>query len=1345
MSRINPHLRDLPSALWDEMQSVLEDFESVWRRGERPDLNAYLRPGPALYFPLLVELVHVDLELRLKAGDGARVEEYLRRYPGLSRERQTLLALIRAEFHLRQRQEPELRVDEYLRRFPEHATELSAWISQQPTEVWRPTSSPRDDVNATLTTGTASVSDHPSPCPAIPGYEILGELGRGGMGVVYKARHVKLKRMVALKMIRAGQLAGEQERGRFLLEAEAVARLRHPNIVQIFEIGEWEGRPYFSLEFVEGGSLDRKLARAPQPPREAAQKVEILARAMQHAHEQQVLHRDLKPANVLLETDGTLKITDFGLARQLDDDDSQTHSGTIMGTPSYMPPEQAAGKAKELGPAADIYALGAVLYEMLTGQPPFKGASAYETLDLVCNTEPVPPQQMQPKLPPDLETICLKCLHKEPGQRYASAAALADDLHRFLADEPIHARAARLTERAWRWCRRNPAPALAASLAVLLLIVVTVGSFVLAWTESANASRLAGANTKITQEQGRTKDALKTAERNEREAILQRQRAERQSVELLFDKGVALCERGEMSQGLLWLARALEVAERSEAATDLQRSIRANLAAWSRENRPLRQAFTHDAGHLAIVRGKVAGADRAQPNSRPIDHAFSSLAFSPNGRLVTTCSVKAVRLHDVMTGKPVGPPLKHGDLINSVSFSPDGKTLLTGSNDGMARCWDVASGQLLGKPLALGQAVRLVAYTPDGRIFVTVLRTSAQLWDAATIRPVGVPLECDGPIQAAAFSPDSTMLLTGTRNGYARLWQPGTGRPLTPPLQHQDEELELVAFNPTGKAFVTAWRNARLWEAPSGKSITGPLELSKAMWSLAFSPDGQTLLTTDLGGNARLWDGITGKPRGGQLPKQGDLLSAGFSPDGKQFFLAGGAGTVQFRSTATGEPVGPPIQHPATVAHTVFSPDGRTILTFDANGVVRLWEAMPSPPNATFVRPPDGNNILAFGPDGRSIAVAGANNTVTVRPTALDQPPRSVLRHAGPVLAAAFHPDGKVLLTGSADKTARLWEVVTGRQQGPALEHADAVTAVAWVPGGGQLLTTTRSGISRLWEGATGKPLAAPVAFTTPDPFGCTPLNRNDVDLVSAITVRESQLLCATIPQAVGQRNTVRVSFGTTHTRIDALFGVDALAFSPNSRMLVTGGSDAMIRLWDPLSGNPLASPFHNQAALWGAAFSPDGRRLLIRGIDHSFRLWDPATRKMIGPVLTDVETATFSPDSKVVLVGGRDQTIRAWDSVLGKPIGPALRHPGPIHRLALSGDDELLRTVGGDGTTRMWDLTPLPLVGKAERIALWVQVATGLELDDEGVVQGLEPSEWQRRRDRLTQLGGKPVSSRVP
>ncbi len=321
----------------------------------------------------------------------------------------------------------------------------------------------------TATTPTAAA-------PTVGGYEILAELGRGGMGVVYKARQLRLNRIVALKMIlRTGAAADEVARFRFRIEAEAIARLQHPNIVQIHEVGEHEGRPFFSLEFVEGGSLQQKLQAAPQPPREAARLAETLARAMHAAHERGIVHRDLKPANVLLTPEGTPKITDFGLAKRLDAPDGHTRTGVILGTPSYMAPEQAQGEAKTVTHAADVWALGAVLYEMLTGRPPFHGANTWATVAQVLTQEPVPPGRLQPAVPRDLDTICLKCLQKDPGKRYATATALADDCAAFLEGRPIMARPAGCWERAVKWARRRPATAALVAVSVLALAFALAG------------------------------------------------------------------------------------------------------------------------------------------------------------------------------------------------------------------------------------------------------------------------------------------------------------------------------------------------------------------------------------------------------------------------------------------------------------------------------------------------------------------------------------------------------------------------------------------------------------------------------------------------------------------------------------------------------------------------------------------------------------------------------------------------------------------------------------------------------------------------------------------------------
>jgi eukaryotic-like serine/threonine-protein kinase len=305
--------------------------------------------------------------------------------------------------------------------------------------------------------------------PPVLGYEVEAVLGRGGMGIVFRARHVRLRRRVALKMLLAGAYAAPNERARFQREAEAVSALRHPNIVQIYDVGDCDGRPYFTMEYVEGGSLARKLAGAPQPARQAAQLVATLAAAVHAAHASGIVHRDLKPANVLLDEDGTLKVTDFGLARRQDDGAALTHTGQAVGTPSYMAPEQARGRPDMVGPATDIYGLGAILYELLTGRPPFRAATAAETVQQVISQEPVPPSRLNDQVPHDLETICLKCLNKDPSHRYGMATELAGDLLRFLRGEPILARRAGPAERVFKWTRRHRSLAAALVSGILLL------------------------------------------------------------------------------------------------------------------------------------------------------------------------------------------------------------------------------------------------------------------------------------------------------------------------------------------------------------------------------------------------------------------------------------------------------------------------------------------------------------------------------------------------------------------------------------------------------------------------------------------------------------------------------------------------------------------------------------------------------------------------------------------------------------------------------------------------------------------------------------------------------------
>lgn len=455
---------DPPSAgSRSQFEELIESFERAWRAGSLPNIDDFLHLEGAEQKALLVELIHADLEFRIKAGEATRVESYFDRYPQLAQDKAAVVELLKAECELRQR-EADVDLSEYARRFPTHVEDLRRSLAGARTLPDR-----GEDLNAKGSEGEL---------PTVPGYEIIEQIGRGGMGVVYLARQLGLHRIVALKMILTGHQAGPNDLARFRAEAAALARVQHPNIVQIYDCGEAAGRPYFAFEFVAGGSLADYILGTPQPVPTAARLVETLARSVHVAHANGVIHRDLKPANILLRNDSKRRapfayrlaslvpmISDFGLAKCVSGDGEgadlrgQTVTGELVGTPSYMAPEQATVPSHPVGPSADVYALGAILYELLTGRPPFKGGTPLATILQVLHNEPVCVTSLQPNVPQDLETICHKCLRKEPHKRYGSALELAEDLQRFLKDEPIRARPIATTEKVWRWIRRNPVPA----------------------------------------------------------------------------------------------------------------------------------------------------------------------------------------------------------------------------------------------------------------------------------------------------------------------------------------------------------------------------------------------------------------------------------------------------------------------------------------------------------------------------------------------------------------------------------------------------------------------------------------------------------------------------------------------------------------------------------------------------------------------------------------------------------------------------------------------------------------------------------------------------------------------
>ena len=440
----------LPLEEWKRIDSLCNSFETAWAAGERPDALTFLEgtDGPARD-RLFRELLAIELESRRSLGEAPEAPEYRTRFPGhrtavdetfasLSVNGPTLASL-------------------------EKSARRGQTFGASGTRFGEPgTNLPPAELNTVVISALRSA-----------GYEVLGELGRGGMGVVYLARKVALNRLCALKMILAGAHAGSVAQARFRAEAEAIARLRHPDIVQIYHVGEVEALPFLELEYLQGGGLDQALNGSPRPSKTAAALVEVMARAIAVAHELGIVHRDLKPANVLLDENGRPKVADFGLAKILGSEGGLTKTSAVLGSPSYMAPEQAEGIASKVGPRTDIYALGAILYELLTGRPPFRAATAFETLAHVKELDPVPPSRIQPGMPSEIETICLKCLEKQPARRYATALDLAEDLRRFLAGEPILAHDPPIWVHVWKRAKRRPAlsVALAVSAAAVLLLI----------------------------------------------------------------------------------------------------------------------------------------------------------------------------------------------------------------------------------------------------------------------------------------------------------------------------------------------------------------------------------------------------------------------------------------------------------------------------------------------------------------------------------------------------------------------------------------------------------------------------------------------------------------------------------------------------------------------------------------------------------------------------------------------------------------------------------------------------------------------------------------------------------
>ena len=1273
------------------VEDAVWEFEGAWDRSfragvSRPELGDFLPPTdePVLRRAIGIELATIDLDHRLRRGEPICVEDYLERFPELRDDRPGIRGLIETEYRGALFQGYDPPVDDYVARF-------------------------RDACDAALLDELRALRRDPENDPNEPRFRVIRFHRHGGLGEVFEAYDRELKRLVALKEIRGDPTDQDERWSKLAREAEITSRLEHPGIVAVHSLGRHsDGRPFYVMRFIAG---DNRLEEAiqqyhrpegPGPDRGARAMMlrQFLRRFLDvcnvvaYATSQRVLHLDIKPSNILLGPFGETLVVDWGVAQPLGrpppgnaqaimprptpfERGLEAASGPMPGTPAYMSPEQAAGQVDRLGPASDVYGLGATLYHLLTGKAPFPNpqtdAELVEVLGRVQEGDFPPPRQVNRGVAQALAAICQKAMARDPVARYPNPRDLADDLERWLADQPVSVYPDTLSQRLARWLRHHRTWAKAGALTLLTVTLVSV------------VSALA-------------------VDRARREAV-------QHLADLAEDKGVSLCEQGEIGQGILWLARSLEIAPGD--ATDLRR---VNLAGWCRKLCPLRASLTVPGG--------------AEP-----------LAFDPGGQRVLMREPNhSTQLWDLATNQPIGPPMGHAEAVQAAAFSPDGRTVVTGSEGGTARLWDVwdvASGGLIAELRQHRGAVRIVTFSPDGRTIVTAGQDgTAWVSHAASGSPIAGPLRHAKAIQAATFSPDGQAILTGSADGTARLWDAATGQPIGPPLPHGGPILA-VDFSANGRRLLTGGEDgrARVWDATTGQGIGRPLGPHPGkVRVVAFSPDpkSQTALTATGYGTAYLWNTETGTRIGRSLDHRGIISAATFSPDGQAILTGSADGTARLWDAATGEPIGQPLPHHDWAKVIGFSRggDGTTILTASTDGTARRWGLPPRVP----LRLPHAHivNAVAFSPDGRIILTASGyphpppGGQARFWEAVTGSPLGAPMLHQEPVMAAAFSPDGQAVLT-RADTTAQLWRVPTGKPFGRPMKHTAFMTSMAFSrPDGRIIVTGSEDGTARLWDAAQGTCIGpdlrhgAAINVVAFSPDGSTILTGGDDGIAQLWNVASGE----------------RIGRPLRHAK-----AIRVAAFSPDGQTILTGSEDGTARLWEAATGKPNGPSLPHHKAITAVAFNPRGQSILTASQDGTARLWRSPAGTAIGrpmPHQDVVNAAAFSPDGRMVGTGSEDGTARLWEAVTGKPVSPPIRHQWAINAVSFSPDGSTVLTGSDDRTAQLWQV-PAPLRGEVDRVALWTQVITGMELDSNGAFHVLATEDWRARHRALYERGEPP------
>jgi WD40 repeat protein len=1024
------------------------------------------------------------------------------------------------------------------------------------------------------------------PLERLAEYEILGEIGRGGMGVVYKARHTRLGRVVALKMILGGAIADQDDLARFETEASAASQLQHPNIVALFEVGTHAGQPFFSMEYVHGSSLAQMVGRGALLPRVAAQYIELTARAVHYAHGRGIIHRDLKPANILITEAGQPKITDFGLAKRIDVEKGQTRSGAIVGTPSYMAPEQASG-SKGLTIAADVYSLGAVLYELLTGFPPFKADSPFDTLLQVIDRDPELPRKRNPGIDRDLETICLKCLEKDPHRRYPNAEALADDLHRYLHSEPISARRLNAIGRAVKWCRRKPSLAALVALSALGLVVFVAGVIAFAAYQHHAA-----------QEEHTLRSKAQNAER------------------------LALSRANAMSR-LLYLAQVRQAQHALETA-DVNRA-QALLDRWQPSGDLADLRYWEWYFLRALCRGRFTLPGH--------DYQAKALAFHPSGKSLASIGgapdrPSEVKVWEADTGKLLHTAMVPRAVFLAVAYSPDGQLLATACADGRVQLWKAEGLQRVGEFLAHKGAVNGLAFSPNRRFLVTGgTDRTVRVWKVNALRgaraePVLNLTGHAAAVNGVAFSPgDGKRVASVGRDGAVQLWDTAAGRLERKFLGH-DSEATCLAFSPTGDVLATGGGTGllrgeiKLWDVKTGKLRREHFGLSDRVLSVALGGSGQ-LAAGSTDGLIRVWDDkLSSEPRRFRADSRYVTALAFHPKNDSQLVSAGRDGRLRFWNT-TGGLESYQVQVPTRTGCATLRPDGRVVATAgkagQGRGPLNLWEVDSSSAGRLLRAFPDPDcdvSHLAFSPDGTLLAAACEDHTVRVYDVQKGTEVSKLTGHLDQVLVVAFHPGGQILASGGADGMVRLWDLRAGSEIAVLRGHTNSVLCLAFRGDGQELASGGYDRMVRVWDLQTRDHVTLSGHTGTVNALAYSPLDGGR-QLASAGSDRPPDKARSAKEGAEDpEHSTVRIWDIRTRAELrNPLEGsggpVKALAFHPDGCRLITGGKDRIVRVWDLFTKQEILELDGALGEIAQVAFSADGRRLMCHARSTPVRIWE--------------------------------------------------------------------------------------------------------------------------------------------